>query len=260
MTSTSPDLLTPEPSSGWSGTCPFEVAQPVMLHEWRNLTFLHWRYSPSEVQRLLPSGLEVETFDGSAWVGLVPFEMVVTPPTGHEVPWLSRFPETNVRTYVRAADGSTGVWFLSLDAARLAAVVTARATYHLPYYWSRMSVRSGLLRVEYRSRRRWPSPRGPRSAVTVDIGAPFGPDELGDLDHWLTARFRLYALRGGGVGTARAAHPPWPLYRAEVEVDDELVTAAGLSMPVGQPLAHWSPGVAVDIGPPERLGPVAVLA
>ena len=255
MNWSSPHALTSDASRAPFGTCPFEVAQPVMLHEWCNLTFLHWRYQPSVVQRLLPLGLEVGTFDRSAWVGLVPFEMVVTPPTRHEVPWLSRFPETNVRTYVRAADGSTGVWFLSLDAARLAAVVTARSTYRLPYYWSAMSVRSKPLRVQYRSKRRWPGRRGARSAVTVDIGAPFGDDELGALDHWLTARFRLYAATRGGIRTARAAHPPWPLYRADVvHLDDELVVAAGLPAPIGDPLVHWSPGVAVDIGLPEHLG------
>lgn len=226
-----------------------------MSNRWLNLTFLHWRYPAEVVQRLLPPGLEVESFDGSAWVGLVPFEMEVTMVGRGTVPWLSRFPETNVRTYVRAADGSTGVWFLSLDAARLPAVLTARSVYRLPYFWSDMSVRKDPLHLRYSTRRRWPGPRGAGSTVGVDIGAPYGPDELSDLDHWMTARFRLFSYTSRGVRTARAAHAPWQLYRATVdELDDELFVAAGLPSPVGDPIVHWSPGVAVSIGRPERLG------
>src|SRR6266545_3110550 len=93
---------------------------------------------------LLPPGLEVETFDGAAWVGLVPFLMDgVRPPGVPPLPWASRFPETNVRTYALGPDGRGAIWFLSLDAARLGAVLTARASYALPYFWSRMSVGSG---------------------------------------------------------------------------------------------------------------------
>ena len=107
------------------------------------LTFLHWRYPPETVQALLPDGLEVETFDGVAWVGLIPFLMDrVRPRWLPPVPWLSRFPETNVRTYVRGPDGRTGIWFFSLDAARLPAVLAARVGFGLPYYWSEMSVRA----------------------------------------------------------------------------------------------------------------------
>lgn len=115
--------------------CPHRVERASMSHRWDNLTFLHWPVAPQLVQALLPPGLEVETFEGSAWVGLVPFEMLVSLPSGGAAPWLCNFAETNVRTYVRGPDGSTGVWFLSLEASRLAAVVTARATYRLPYYW-----------------------------------------------------------------------------------------------------------------------------
>ncbi len=102
-----------------------------MGHRWDTLAFLHWRYEPEVVQALLPPGLRVEVRDGSAWVALVPFVLEVTRPDRPPVPWLSRFAETNVRTYVTADDGSTGVWFLSLDAARLAAVL-ARARDVLP--------------------------------------------------------------------------------------------------------------------------------
>src|SRR5688572_10620999 len=143
-----------------------------MRQDWRDLTFLHWRYPADAVQRLLPAGLTVEEFDGSAWIGLVPFRMDrVRAPAGPALPWLSRFAETNVRTYVRAADGTSGIWFFSLDAARLLAVVAGRGTYRLPYAWARMAVRVTPERYEYRSVRRWPGPRGARCDAVVARGA-----------------------------------------------------------------------------------------
>jgi len=225
-----------------------------MLHEWNNLTFLHWAYEPEVVQALLPAGLEVDTYDGKAWVGLVPFMMRVETPRGHGVPWVSNFCETNVRTYARAADGTTGVWFLSLDAARFGAVAVARTGYHLPYYWSRMRIGTFGSVVTYESSRRWPGPRGAESKAVIDVGAPFAADELGDRDHWLTARWRLYSHQPRGLRYAQADHAPWVLHRATVRhLDDELVVAAGLPAPTGEPLVHWSPGVGVRIGWPHPI-------
>ena len=124
--------------AGYSGVCPFTVDKPVMRQRWERLTFLHWAYDPDVVQRLLPPGLTVDTFDGAAWVGLVPFFMRVHTPGDRGVPWVSNFCETNVRTYARDREGRAGIWFLSLDAARLGAVAVARASYRLPYFWSSM--------------------------------------------------------------------------------------------------------------------------
>jgi uncharacterized protein YqjF (DUF2071 family) len=233
--------------------CPFTVDRPVMTQRWERLTFLHWPVDPAAVARVLPPGLEVETCDGSAWVGLVPFFMRVATPGGRTAAWASNFCETNVRTYVRDGAGRSGIWFLSLDAARLGAVVVARATYRLPYFWSAMTVSARGDAMAYASRRRMPGPRGVASTVVVDIGAPYRPDELDDRDHFLTARWRLFSARAHGLRSARAEHPPWPLRRAEARrVDDELVVAAGLPRPVGPPLVHYSPGVEVRIGRPER--------
>jgi uncharacterized protein YqjF (DUF2071 family) len=227
-----------------------------MVHGWDELTFLHWPYRPDEVQPLLPPGLEVEPFDGRAWVGLVPFFLRVGLPHGiGPVPWVSTFAETNVRTYVRnTVDGTSGIWFFSLDAARLGAVLVARATYRLPYFWSRLRlVVDGDVR-RYDCRRRWPGPRGASSHVRVEVGDRFVPDELTPLDHFLTARWSLYSAPVAGLRRAAASHDPWPLHRAEATlVDDGLITAAGLPPPTGPPVVHHSPSVTVRIGWPHRL-------
>jgi uncharacterized protein YqjF (DUF2071 family) len=226
-----------------------------MVQWWDELTFLHWRFDPDAVQRLLPEGLTVQTFDDSAWVGLVPFFLRVGLPGVPSVPWVSRFAETNVRTYVTSADGSEGIWFFSLDAARLGAVLVARATYRIPYFWSDLSIERSGSRIAYRCRRRWPGPRGARSSVVVDVGEQYAADELGELDHFLTARWMLFSAPLSGLHHARAWHEPWPLQRAQaISVDDELVRAAGLPAPTGEPLVHYSPTVTVRIGWPAKVG------
>ena len=225
-----------------------------MVHGWDELTFLHWSFVPDAVQRLLPPGLTVQTFEGKAWVGLVPFFLRVGLPGVPSVPWLSRFAETNVRTYVTGADGSQGIWFFSLDAARLGAVVVARATYRLPYFWSRMSIERSGSTISYRSTRRWPGPRGARSEVVIEIGDRFDPSELAELDHFLTARWSLFSAPRSGLRHALAFHEPWPLHRARaLRVHDELIRAAGLPDPTGEPLVHYSPSVEVRIGWPSRI-------
>jgi uncharacterized protein YqjF (DUF2071 family) len=221
-----------------------------MLHEWSTMTFLHWPYRPSVVQQLLPRGLEVESVDGQAWVGLLPFQMRdVRIPGVPAAPWLSQFPETNVRTYVRGPDGQSAIWFFSLEAARLPAVLAARVSYWLRYFWADMSVDRDGQRVRYQSRRRWPGPSGAACRAVVEVGGPFGADELGELDHFLTARYVLYTVIAGRLVYAHAEHPPWPLTRARVvDLEENLVQAAGLPAPQGQPLVHHSPGVPVRIG------------
>ena len=232
--------------------CPFTVDRPVMRQRWERLTFLHWPYDPAAVQRLIPGSLRVQTFGGAAWVGLVPFFMRVATPGGRRLPWASNFCETNVRTYVTDSEGRAGIWFLSLDAARLGAVSVARAGYRLPYFWSRMRLATGADEISYRCRRRWPGPRGVASRVRVGIGAPLAPGELGDRDHFLTARWVLFSVRGARARFARACHPPWPLHRARLlDLDDGLMTAARLPRPDGEPLIHYSPGVDVRIGRPQ---------
>ena len=232
-------------------TPPFQVERAVMRQTWSDLTFLHWRYDPTVVRPLVPWELHLDLFDGAAWVGLVPFLVTgLTPPRWPALPWLSWFPETNVRTYVVDRAGRRGVWFFSLDAARLAAVVGARAGYGLPYFWAKMRVGADSQRVLYRSKRRFL--RG-RSDIAIEKGE-FIPEQS-ERDVFLTARFRLYTRWLGRIVCARVEHPQWPLHTARVaRLEDSLVRAAGLPQPGGAPLAHFAPRVDVRVGLPEPVG------
>lgn len=230
------------------------VGYPVMRHEWESLSFLHWSYPIEVVQALLPVGVTVQPYGGRAWVGLVPFHLVVTLPGLPSVPWMARFPETNVRTYVVDDSGRPGIWFFSLDADRLCAVVAARAGYRLPYFWSAMTLDRVGNEVTYRSRRSWPGPRGAISDIRVEVGERLAVNALNPFDHYLTARWTLFSAHRRGLHYADAYHPPWPLHSAEViHVRQNLFEAAGLPSPEGPPIAHYSPTVTVDIGLPHRV-------
>ena len=169
----------------------------MMVQRWDWVTFLHWRYAPEDVQRRLPAGLEVETFDGSAWVGLLPFRMEVRFPGMPAVPWLSAFPETNVRTYVRGPDGGRGIWFLSLEAGRLLPALAGRGGLALPYVWARMGVGRAGSTVAYWSERRWPGPRGARTRIRIVAGESVWRDRVSPLEDFLVSRFRLYSRLAG---------------------------------------------------------------
>jgi uncharacterized protein len=221
-----------------------------MRQHWKWITFLHWRYRPETIQPMLPEALTVETCDGSAWVGVTPFLMHgLRVPGLPAVPWLSEFPETNVRTYVHDDRGRSGLCFLSLDAARLPAVLAARAGYWLPYFWSDMTVRVSGGCITYRSRRRWAAPGSAHCDAQTRLAEALSDPECSPLVHFLTARYRLFTRIAGRLAAAEVEHPLWPLHRAELlGLEQNLLTEAGLPAPPGDPLAHASPGVPVRVG------------
>ncbi|HEY3783267.1 MAG TPA: DUF2071 domain-containing protein [Fimbriimonadaceae bacterium] len=220
--------------------------RPVMHQNWRELLFLHFSVDPEAVQKLMPAGLTVDTCADRAWIGLVLFRMEgIRTRNGPAAPWLSAFPETNVRTYVHREGREPGVWFFSLDAARWLACRFARQFFGLPYYHSLMSVRRTGLEIEYDLARQG------KPGVNADIKARIG-DELpetapGSLDFFLIERYLLYAKRRGSLFTGRVSHSPYPLKTAEVVASKEsLIHSIGIQ---SKPWEHvcFSEGVDVQV-------------
>lgn len=246
----------PEPGSGGGdgvppAAAPHRVGVPVNLHRWDQITFLHWRFDPAVVRRVVPAELSVLTYDGAAWVGVTPFRIRVRIPWLPALPFASGFPEINLRTYVAGADGRQGLWFVRMEVPRLWFVLALRA-FGLPYFWPRMAVERRAQLVAYASQPRAPGTRGARSRVVVRPGDPIQPVGGGPRDRFLTARWGAYHRVGPRLLYTPVEHPPWPLHDAAVELCDvaPLFRAAGLPPPRERPLAHFSPGVAVRVGPP----------
>lgn len=245
------EAISPEP--------PVWDRRTVMRQRWEELAYVHWPYEPTAVQRLLPDGLMVDTFDGRAWVGLIPFEMRrvqlgPTPP----VPYLGSFVEINVRTYVRDRLGRRSVWFFSLDVPRAAIVGVARTVFSLPYCWASTDHTVDGDRHRYRMRRRWP--RSGRTA-SADIGFTIGPaiaaDAVSDLDHFLSARWALVTTRRTTPLYGRVHHERWPLHEVtDLRLEQDVVEAAGLPSPEGEPIVRYSPGVGVEVAWFERIGSI----
>jgi uncharacterized protein YqjF (DUF2071 family) len=221
----------PPPASPW-----------VMTQTWYNLLFAHWPVPAAAMQALVPPQLELDTYDGQAWIGVVPFGMTRVYPRGtFSLPWLSHFLEMNVRTYVTFG-GKPGVLFFSLDAANSAAVMLARRLYRLPYYHSRMRMKERDGWINYTSYRMHP---GAAPAEFDGRYRPVGPvsaSQPGSLDAWLTERYCLYTLgRRGEVCRAEIHHPRWPLQPAEAEINtNSMALAAGLRLPDVSPVLHFA--------------------
>ncbi len=203
----------------------------------------------SVLQPLVPEPLEVQEFDGTSWVGVVPFRMqgVMRRPLP-DLPYFSAFPELNLRLYVEH-DGKPGVWFLSLDAANVVAVWAARRFFHLPYFHSRITMDGLPERVDYVCKR--------LSIKGVDFEARYEPSSApyesqpGSLEHWLTERYCLYAQSPRGrIFRAEVHHEPWPLQRAEAEISkNELLEPHGLSLDGPPQLLHFSRHIDVVVWP-----------
>ena len=221
----------PVPDSAW-----------IMEQTWRDLLFAHWSYPESEVRAVVPAQLPLDTFDGRAWVGVVPFMLEHLHARGlPPVPTASTFPELNVRTYV-TIDGKPGVYFFSLDAASKLAVIGARTLFHLNYYDAEMAMTETPTGIEYTARRidTHGRPASFRAHYTA-AGEAFTA-QPGTLDYFLTERYCLYSVSStGGVYRVDIHHRPWLLQPAEADLDArEMLAAAGLGPPRGVPLLHFS--------------------
>jgi uncharacterized protein YqjF (DUF2071 family) len=233
---------------------------PVMHQTWSHLLFLHWSVPVASLRPLVPPGLEVDTFEGRAYVGLIPFTMTGVRPAGvPAIPGLSRTHEVNVRTYVHRNGRDPGVWFFSLDANHRLAVLGARWFWSLPYFHARMRL-DGVKRrpeadepapgtvISFASERRRP---GPRPASCRIRYAPQGrpdPARAGTLEHFLVERYLLYAQGRRRLYRGQVHHAPYPLRPAEVlALEETLVAAVGIDRPAELPLAHYARQVQVEI-------------
>ncbi|WP_242516104.1 YqjF family protein [Sorangium cellulosum] len=223
--------------------------RPAGFQRWRDLLFLHWETPLAALRAVVPPELDLDTFEGRAYVGVVAFTMRdVCPWWSPSVPGISNFHELNVRTYVHRGGRDPGVWFFSLDAAKALAVLVARAGWHLPYHHASMDLETRGGEVHYRSERRWPGPVPARFAARYRVGAPLGAAAPGTLEHFLAERYLLFAASGRELKSGQVHHVPYPLHRAEVlHVEESVVAAAGLPAPDGAPHVLYSPGVDVDV-------------
>jgi hypothetical protein len=217
-------------------------AEPWFMGQtWTDLLFAHWRVPAEALAAVVPPQLTIDTCDGAAWLGITPFlveglRLRGTPP----LPPFSSFPEINVRTYVRVED-KPGIYFLSLDAGSLAAVLAARRSYRLPYFRSRISAAAAEQGFRFEALRI--SGDGPPARFDARYG-PEGeelPRRDGSLERWLSERYCLYTLDDHQrIQRGEIHHPPWPLRRAWAEIAANTMAAPfGIALE-GEPLLHFS--------------------
>jgi uncharacterized protein YqjF (DUF2071 family) len=213
-----------------------------MTQSWHDLLFAHWPVEARLLQDKLPPGLLLDTFNGEAWVGVVPFRMTNVAPRGVlRVPFVSAFLELNVRTYVRL-HGKPGVYFFSLDANSTLAVAAARALFHLPYFVAAMNV------DEQRGQFVYTSTRQARTGGVAEFAATYGPvgyavtPEPGSLEYFLTERYCLYTVNSASrLRRLEIHHPPWPLQTAEATIAVNTMTdVAGIRLPSTAPVLHFA--------------------
>jgi uncharacterized protein YqjF (DUF2071 family) len=233
---------------------PLPSGRWVMEQRWHDLLFAHWRVEKELLRQHVPSGLEIDTYQGQAWLGVVPFRMEgVKLSYRPAIPGTSRFPELNVRTYVKHGE-KAGVWFFSLDAASRLAVTVARAWFHLPYFFAGMSCveRDGW--IEYASDRKQ---RGAPAAVLRGKYRPKGETfqaASGTLEQFLTERYCLYSADAeGNLKRGEIHHRPWNLQLAKAEISENSMTnRLGLTLEAPE-LLHFSRRQDVLVWPLRRV-------
>lgn len=231
---------------------PMPAAPWVMTQTWHDLLFAHWPIPADTLRRLVPADFPIDEYDGTGWIGVVPFRMTnVAPRLVPALPWISAFPELNVRTYVRV-DDKPGVYFFSLDAARTLAVLSAWTLLNLPYYSASMTVTRDGDDVRYVSRRT----RTPAAFVARYRSSSHPqPPQPGTLEYFLTERYCLYALdHRRRPYRLDIHHPRWPLQRAEAEIEtNTMAQAAGVALPDAAPLLHFAARQDMVAWLPQRL-------
>lgn len=225
-------------------TLPF---RPAIKMRWEHLLFIHWAVDPEEVQPLLPPGLDVDTFEGKAYIALVPFTMRrVLPARFPTIPTLFDFNEMNVRTYARCGK-EPGVWFFSLDAANPLAVAVARARWKLSYFFSRMKiVQETSQRFTYTSYRLFPAPKPAIAELSYEISGEPELTKSGTLEHFLVERYTLFSEKNRHLYKGQVAHEPYRVQPARLlTLKQNVVEAAGIENPACEPIVFYAPGFEV---------------
>ncbi|GIN70267.1 hypothetical protein J14TS2_07420 [Bacillus sp. J14TS2] len=224
---------------------PFPSKKWIMRQTWRNLLFLHWPVSPEKLRPHIPSSLQIDTFHGSAWLGLILFVIEGIYPLGFSnVSLTPKFPEINVRTYVKY-NGKPGIYFMSIDVENWASLKIAKNWYHLPYHPAKLSFRKVEQTFHCHSIRKGNNdPPVSFKGQYIPVSEVYYPKQ-GTLDHWLTERYCLYSSNNrGNIYCGEIHHRPWPLQKAKIEVDkNTLFTPYQLDLAQGEPIAHFSTGV-----------------
>lgn len=236
-------IYTPQQLIEKSGHRPFPLPQNkpwVMAQTWQRLLFAHYRVSLDVLRPMIPPQLELDTYDGEAWISIVPFMMNHVHLRGIPAfPSTGKFPELNVRTYVKHQD-KAGVWFFSLDAASWLAVWVARLTYRLPYFYAKMRLEEHGDTIHYHSER---THRNSANAIFDASYRPIAPVTdyaEGSLDRWLSDRYVLYAGDNRLIFVGHITHMPWGLQPAEAEFKhNDMATAAGIPLLDTTPLLHY---------------------
>ena len=224
---------------------------PLMEHHWGKLLFMHWPISVRQLRPLIPERLTIDTFDGSAWIGITPFtlwdvRLSFTPP----IPWLSDFHELNVRTYVHL-DGVPGVWFLSLNTNSMTTVIGARSLFHLPYFNATIDLEQEGKSIDYDLERNQDEAQ---FHATWVIGRDLLEAEPDSLEFFLVERYCLYSTDGDHLYRSRIHHRPWPLKQAELSsFDSTMIESDGLKTPSADPLLHYAEALEVGIWPLEEI-------
>lgn len=195
--------------------CPLPHGPWVMTQKWDHLLFMHLPVSKEVMKKQIPEDLEVDTFDGEAWITIIPFKISdmrlrKMPP----IPFLRSFLELNVRTYVRR-NGLPGVYFFSLDADKLLAVLGARIA-TLPYFYAKMKMKKRADTFHYSTTRRGSSDAFFKGSYHP-ISESYFP-EKGSLTYWLLERYYLWSYKGGALFRGDIHHSQWEIHDAEAAI------------------------------------------
>lgn len=224
------------------------TAKPIMYQSWHDLLFMHWPVATTVLRPYIPQALEIDTFENQAWIAVVPFRMSNIYPRGlFPVPYLSAFPELNVRTYV-IKDSKPGVWFFSLEAANPIAVSLARRFFKLPYFNANMQCINNHEHFSYSSfRTHKHAPYCEFRAGYEATNPPFIAAK-GSLEYFLTARYCLYTSdQAGKLYRGEIDHEPWQLQKAQAAIEANTMTANLQIALESQPLLHFSKSIDVRI-------------